>query len=267
MFEDNEIRHIVLDLEASDWQILNDNPLLEEYVPGSVTYEGETYDQVGIRYKGAFASLARCFTDGERNDLCTKLNLKLKFNEYVPGQRFHTMKRVNLHAMDGDPSFMRETLSYEAFRNHGVFAPRTSYVSLEVNGEFLGLFLAVEQIDGRFTRNRFEDGGKGNLYKEVWPNEYSETPYLNALKTNEDENPSTDKMLRFAESIRDGGQAGFKSTMEEWMDIEHWITYFAIERLVGQWDGIFAWYCYSGCLLYTSPSPRDATLSRMPSSA
>ena len=25
--------------------------------------------------------------------------------------------------------------------------------------------------------------------------------------------------------------------------------------------------CYGGCLLYTSPSPRDATLSRMPSSA
>ena len=25
--------------------------------------------------------------------------------------------------------------------------------------------------------------------------------------------------------------------------------------------------CYWGCLLYTSPSPRDATLSRMPSSA
>ena len=24
---------------------------------------------------------------------------------------------------------------------------------------------------------------------------------------------------------------------------------------------------YNGCLLYTSPSPRDATLSRMPSSA
>ena len=26
-------------------------------------------------------------------------------------------------------------------------------------------------------------------------------------------------------------------------------------------------YCHEGCLLYTSPSPRDATLSRMPSSA
>ena len=27
------------------------------------------------------------------------------------------------------------------------------------------------------------------------------------------------------------------------------------------------WYSPTGCLLYTSPSPRDATLSRMPSSA
>ena len=26
-------------------------------------------------------------------------------------------------------------------------------------------------------------------------------------------------------------------------------------------------YVFAGCLLYTSPSPRDATLSRMPSSA
>ena len=28
-----------------------------------------------------------------------------------------------------------------------------------------------------------------------------------------------------------------------------------------------AWVDYSGCLLYTSPSPRDRSLSRMPSSA
>ena len=29
----------------------------------------------------------------------------------------------------------------------------------------------------------------------------------------------------------------------------------------------FGYYAYYDCLLYTSPSPRDATLSRMPSSA
>jgi len=30
---------------------------------------------------------------------------------------------------------------------------------------------------------------------------------------------------------------------------------------------VFVFVLYSDCLLYTSPSPRDATLSRMPSSA
>ena len=32
-------------------------------------------------------------------------------------------------------------------------------------------------------------------------------------------------------------------------------------------DGIARIYGLTNCLLYTSPSPRDATLSRMPSSA
>ena len=49
----------------------------------------------------------------------------------------------------------------------------------------------------------------------------------------------------------------------------------SIERLLDAYSkGIFPWYredetilWYSPCLLYTSPSPRDATLSRMPSSA
>ena len=36
---------------------------------------------------------------------------------------------------------------------------------------------------------------------------------------------------------------------------------------VSNWNGIYALDMYKNCLLYTSPSPRDATLSRMPSSA
>ena len=38
-----------------------------------------------------------------------------------------------------------------------------------------------------------------------------------------------------------------------------------IERIAE--NGVIFSNAYAGCLLYTSPSPRDATLSRMPSSA
>ena len=41
-----------------------------------------------------------------------------------------------------------------------------------------------------------------------------------------------------------------------------------IETIVGRHEGGVAMMAEAyGCLLYTSPSPRDATLSRMPSSA
>ena len=44
-------------------------------------------------------------------------------------------------------------------------------------------------------------------------------------------------------------------------------NYFCIVCVAGQMQFIITSTCTCTCLLYTSPSPRDATLSRMPSSA
>ena len=41
----------------------------------------------------------------------------------------------------------------------------------------------------------------------------------------------------------------------------------ALNETEGNLDKALEWLRKKGCLLYTSPSPRDATLSRMPSSA
>ena len=40
-----------------------------------------------------------------------------------------------------------------------------------------------------------------------------------------------------------------------------------IDRSGAVAQGLYAINCYMGCLLYTSPSPRDLSTSRMPSSA
>ena len=47
----------------------------------------------------------------------------------------------------------------------------------------------------------------------------------------------------------------------------HTFPLFCKEVLMMSEEGFGALMSYNGCLLYTSPSPRDATLSRMPSSA
>ena len=72
-------------------------------------------------------------------------------------------------------------------------------------------------------------------------------------------------------------KAGYKST-EFWMSLAA-VAVGAIAstgmvednefaaKIVGLITATLVALGYTGCLLYTSPSPRDATLSRMPSSA
>ena len=68
-----------------------------------------------------------------------------------------------------------------------------------------------------------------------------------------------------------GGMAGTGATFEA----RHWgrdlkiicVEKANIDRSGAVAQGLYAINCYMGCLLYTSPSPRDQRGSRMPSSA
>ena len=51
-----------------------------------------------------------------------------------------------------------------------------------------------------------------------------------------------------------------------WVQVPQWTDDWAV-CAVDIPDAACHWYVAEACLLYTSPSPRDATLSRMPSSA
>lgn len=242
IFDPSIIRTYKVVVADDDWSWLNENELLEEYVPATLLFEGEEYSQVAVRYKGFFGALRLCF-DPQGNRTCDKLSLKLKFSEYDDGLRFYGLKRLNFHSMQGDPTKMHDMLGYGLFREAGVFAPRTTYAKLIVNGELLGLFAVVEQIDGSFTRSRFADGGRGNVYKEVWPVETSAQRYIDALRTNREEEPSPEKMVRFAAALAAATDETFVPVLEEWTDFDALMNYLAVDRLIDNWDGIVAWYC------------------------
>jgi hypothetical protein len=128
----------------------------------------------------------------------------------------------------------------------GAPPPRTAYARVVVNGELQGLYVLVEQIDGRFTRRSFPDGGRGNLYKEVWPVHTTEQPYIDSLETNEDDGPSADKMVRFAQALIAAGEEGFAEVIEQWTDADLLVKYMAVARLIDHWDDIVGWYCVFG---------------------
>ena len=247
LFDDDTIRTYELVVEPEDMEFLNNDPVAEVYVPATLKFEGQEYESVGLRYKGSAGSFINCtqgFTfppSGPKT--CIKLSMKVKINYGDSDLKFHGLKKLQFHSMNSDESLMKERLAYYLFRSMGIPAPRTAPTRLVINGELVGLFLLVEQIDGRFTRSRFEEGGKGNLYKEIWPIHTDDALYLNALKTNEDENPSVDKMQRLRTQLGNATQEELPSISDAWMDRDYMARYLAVDRTIQNDDGAMHWYC------------------------
>ena len=213
IFDQNELRTFELKLSEKDLEKIDSDPTAEQYVEGMMVFEGDTISPIGIRYKGSVGAWVGC-VDGENwfepsgKKICTKLSTKVKINWKGRDERFYGLKKLQFHAQNLDPSLMHERLGYWLFRSMGVEAPRSVHARLVINGEFIGLYALTEQIDGAFTDYHFDDKD-GNLYKEVWPlnmnGEPMDSPSLiSALKTNEDDNPSTDIISGLADKLYNG---------------------------------------------------------------
>jgi hypothetical protein len=172
--------------------------------------------------------------------------MKVKFNWQDPDRLFMGVRKLQLHAMNADPSLLRERLAYSLYRDMGVESCRTAHARVLINGEFVGLFLLVEQIDGRFTRAHFpEEGGKGNLYKEAWPVHRDPQYYLDRLRTNEEDDPSVDKMVLLADEIAETEEDNLPAVLERWFEIEYTMRQVVVEWAIGRDDGVYNWLCFS----------------------
>ena len=134
----------------------------------------------------------------------------------------------------------------------GVPAPRAVHAKLIINGEYNGLFALIEQIDGRFAKENWEDDDDGNIYKEAWPLTMAGAPldeeyYKAALKTNEEEGDVTlmrnfGSDLEAAESIEE-----IRAVIEKYMDVQEALAYCLVDRMIRHDDGPFHWYCDDVC--------------------
>jgi spore coat protein CotH len=116
-------------------------------------FEGETFENVAVRYKGNGTFLE------SRGSL--KRSLKVDLNKYVKGQKLAGVTKLNFHNNVTDASWMNEALSHQLYRDGNVPAPRTAYAKIYVTvaGKFerkyFGLYSLVEEVDKQFTEQHF----------------------------------------------------------------------------------------------------------------
>ena len=103
-----------------------------------------TLRNIGVRLKG----------QASRGDL--KFPMKIKFDAFVPGQKFLGLKRMTLNNMAQDPSFIHEATAYKLYRAVGVPAPRAGYSQVTVDGNYFGLYLNLESIDKVFGKRWYK---------------------------------------------------------------------------------------------------------------
>ena len=190
----------------------------------TVTVDGETHADVGVRKKGFV---------GSQSD--TKPALKLRFDKYTDGQSLGgVMERMTLNNSIQDPSMVNTCLSYRVFAAVGSPAPRCNFATVSVNGKDLGLYVHVEEMKAPFLLRHFESA-EGNLY-EGTVSDFTPT-YRGTIekKTNEDAADWSDIDAVVA-ALQDPSDAGLKA-LGEIVDLDRFLSFWATEVLVGHWDG------------------------------
>ncbi len=147
-----------LNIEAENWESFIESCENEEYTACSVTIDGESYNNVGLRAKGntSLRNVSQMGSD--------RYSFKIEFDKYDSSNTYYGLDKLCLNNIIQDNTYMKDYLTYRMMGSFGVSSPLCSYVYITVNGEDWGLYLAVEGIEDSFLeRNYGKDHGE--LYK------------------------------------------------------------------------------------------------------
>ena len=252
IFNQNNLPTFKINLPEGALAYINSDPAAEEYVEGSLTYNGETISPIGIRYKGSIGAFVggvsgTDWINPSGHKTATKLSMKFKIDWRGYNSTFYNLKTLQLHSMNLDPSQLHDRLGYWLFKQMGVPAPRAIHAKLYINGIYNGLFSLVEQIDEQFADYHFSYG-TGNIYKEVWPlksngHVQSDKKFYKALVTNQTHGVNNNIIKSFAEHIVNANDTEIKAVIKDYMEVNQMLSYAVVDRTIRHDDGPFHWYC------------------------
>ncbi len=219
---------------------------IEDYVAADLTITDlsgtYTFNNVGVRLKG----------NSSYNHPGNKKSFKIDFNEFVPGQNYNGLKKLNFSNGFKDPSCLREKVFFGVAKEAGILAPRSNFANVTMNGTPWGFYTVVEQIDDQFLDWAILDDA-GNLFKAgdnfgVAPGstgEAADLVYYGAqqsayeakyeLKTNEDVNDWSD-LIDFIDFINNSDDETFENELANRLELNQFLRSAAMDNLFSNLD-------------------------------
>jgi hypothetical protein len=130
------------------------------------------FDNVGVKYKG----------NSSYDSTVVKNPLHIELDHFV-SQSYQGVKDIKLSNCYGDPSMIREVLSYGILGNY-MICPRANFAQVFINGAYIGLYSNTENIGKVFCSDNFGSSSntfiKANPLVNPGPNTKSNLKYLSA---------------------------------------------------------------------------------------
>jgi len=232
-YDIDTVNTIEITFAENNWDQLLDDLYAagnEDRLTGSALINGQQFTDIGVRYKGNSTYSA--------NQVKNPLNIKLDYiNEDQTIDGYGTLKLANVTK---DPSFVRETLSYEIARKY-MPASQANYINVYINGTHLGLYTNVQSVDKFFLGNHFNSNQnaffKGELTQsgpptadEIWAyygtNSADYTKYFE-LKSDD----GWDQLINMLDFLNN-----FPNNMETYLNVDRHLWMLAYDILLVNLD-------------------------------
>jgi spore coat protein CotH len=208
----------------------------KEWIDATITIDGATYDNVGIRLKGN-SSLRGVSTDAEAETL----PWLIKLDKFVDDQRHDGLTDLVIRS-NNSATALNEAVALELLDLAGLASQDAIAVAFSVNGGDAVLRLAIEHPDDSWMAEELE--ADGALYKAEStgdysyrgddPDSYDEVFDQEAGEDNADLTP----LMAFLEFINNSDDATFADELDEWLDTDAFATYLALQELLDNFDDI-----------------------------
>ena len=240
----DRVLDIRITLKQEDWDLLRhqDRDLMEwfhesrrvrppeapfTYVLADVTIDGVEFPRVGLRKKGFVGSMST-----------TRPSLKLRLDYIDKGSSVDGITGLTLNNANQDHSFASQFMGYAFFNAVGSPASRCGFAEVTVNGQSLGVYVNVEQVNRRFCRRAF-GSDKGVLY------EGSNTDFFEGWAGGFEHKFGDDavgraKIQQLIDLLHPIERPVDEAEVGKLVDLDAFYTYWAAENLVSFWDGYSA---------------------------
>lgn len=159
LFDTDQILEIDILMDQEEWEDMLAHAAQETYYSCDVVINDQKIYHVGIRPKGN-TSLTSIVNDPDTD----RYSLKLEFDRYVEGQTCLGLDKLILNNQYADATNMKEALVYDMYQYLDADASLYNYAKISVNGEYWGVYLALEAVEDSFLLRNYGTAD-GALYK------------------------------------------------------------------------------------------------------